>query len=85
MFDLDNEQHLGFVTSVANILAVNYGVTEPPERSLIGHDHEFRNPDYIRVRLGLGAQGLGVEGRGKGYTEGSVSCGRNLSIAGSSL
>jgi hypothetical protein len=49
-FDPSNDQHVLFVMAAANILAVNHGVCEPPEKTLIGHDHQFRNVDFIKVR-----------------------------------
>ena len=42
-------QHLGFIVSVANLLAVNHGLVEPPEKTLIAQDHQFRDPAYIKV------------------------------------
>lgn len=50
VFDPENEQHMGFIVSVANILAVNRGLFEPPEKALVAHDHEFRNIAHIKVR-----------------------------------
>lgn len=35
--------------SVANLLAVNHGLVEPPEKTLIAQDHQFRDPAYIKV------------------------------------
>lgn len=52
-FDMDNEQHMNFVVSVANILAVNRGLVEAPEKKLLAHDHEFRNLDHIKVPVSL--------------------------------
>ena len=48
VFDAENDQHLGFIVSVANLLAVNYGLVEPPEKTLIAEDHQFRDVAYIK-------------------------------------
>ena len=48
VFDAENEQHLGFIVSVANLLAVNYGLVEPPDKTLIAHDHQFRDLTYVK-------------------------------------
>jgi len=48
VFDAEKEQHLGFVVSVANLLAVNYGLVESPDKTLIAQDHRFRDLKYIK-------------------------------------
>jgi hypothetical protein len=46
--DVVNEaEHLSFIVSTANVLAVNYGVVPPPEQELLPLDHPQRNKDAI--------------------------------------
>jgi ubiquitin-activating enzyme E1 len=47
-FDPENETHLGFVTAVGNLFAVNYGLVPPPEESLLPGDHKWRSPEFVK-------------------------------------
>jgi len=49
--DLNDEQHLNYIISVSNLLAVNFGLVQPPEDELVPEDHQWRNVEYFKSVL----------------------------------
>jgi hypothetical protein len=53
---------------VANLLAVNRGLVEPPEKTLIAQDHQFRDTAYVKVNNNRRMEG--ARGKQGGEREG---------------